>query len=74
MTPLRRTLRRSNSGQRTCPVCNEPVLLETCKTDENGQATHEECYVERICSHWKSDEKQSSAKQDSQASRKSRTS
>jgi len=29
----------------TCPVCNERVELETCKTDEHGHAIHEECYV-----------------------------
>jgi hypothetical protein len=57
MTPLRRTLRRGNSKQRICPLCNEPLLLETCKTDEKGQATHEECYVGRICSQLKRDDK-----------------
>jgi hypothetical protein len=25
------------------------VSLENSKTDEDGQATHEECYVEKIC-------------------------
>lgn len=28
-----------------CLVCNEPVSLETAKTDESGQAIHEECYL-----------------------------
>jgi len=28
-----------------CCICNTPVLLETSKTDEYGQAVHEECYV-----------------------------
>jgi len=28
-----------------CPICNQPVALETAKTDEHGQAIHEECYV-----------------------------
>jgi hypothetical protein len=31
-----------------CTICNDPVLLETTKTDENGQAVHEECYVLKI--------------------------
>jgi len=31
-----------------CAICNNPVLLETTKTDENGQAVHEECYVLRV--------------------------
>jgi hypothetical protein len=26
-----------------CRICWEPVELETGKTDENGQANHEEC-------------------------------
>jgi hypothetical protein len=26
------------------------VSLENCNTDEDGQATHEECYIEKICS------------------------
>jgi len=28
-----------------CPVCSGPVPLEVAKTDENGRAIHEECYV-----------------------------
>ena len=31
-----------------CAICNEPVELETAKTDEDGKAVHEECYVGRI--------------------------
>jgi hypothetical protein len=31
-----------------CAICNNPVLLETTKTDENGQAVHEECYVHKV--------------------------
>ena len=26
-----------------CPICWEPVEVETGKTDENGQAIHQEC-------------------------------
>jgi Histidine kinase/Histidine kinase-, DNA gyrase B-, and HSP90-like ATPase len=33
-----------------CCICNSPVLLETSKTDEYGQAVHEECYVLKLCS------------------------
>jgi hypothetical protein len=29
----------------SCRICNDPVLLEASKTDEYGQAVHEECYV-----------------------------
>ena len=28
-----------------CCVCNKPVPLETAKTDGNGCAVHEECYL-----------------------------
>src|SRR5580704_18668098 len=28
-----------------CPVCNKPVPLETAKTDGDGCAVHEECYL-----------------------------
>jgi hypothetical protein len=31
-----------------CCICNAPVLLETSKTDEYGQALHEECYVHKL--------------------------
>jgi|HubBroStandDraft_2_1064218.scaffolds.fasta_scaffold13280_6 hypothetical protein len=31
-----------------CPLCNEPVELETAKTDENGNAVHEECYTLKV--------------------------
>ncbi len=33
-----------------CSFCKSPVLLETSKTDEYGQAVHEECYVLKVCS------------------------
>jgi len=32
----------------TCGICNQPVTLETSKTDEYGQAIHGECYVLKI--------------------------
>ena len=31
-----------------CSICNEPVELETAKTDEDGKAVHEDCYVGRM--------------------------
>lgn len=41
-----------------CSICREYVPLEKCKTDERGNALHEECYVLRkvrpkILSGWK---------------------
>jgi hypothetical protein len=38
----------SKSGLPMCSVCNEPVELRIAKTDEDGKAIHEECYVLRI--------------------------
>jgi hypothetical protein len=31
-----------------CSFCNLPVDLETSKTDEYGQAIHDECYVLKV--------------------------
>jgi hypothetical protein len=31
-----------------CPICNKEVLLETAKTDEDGRALHEECYLLKL--------------------------
>jgi hypothetical protein len=31
-----------------CHLCNEPVELETSKTDEDGKAVHEDCYLRNI--------------------------
>jgi hypothetical protein len=28
-----------------CCICNNPVRLEACSTDELGKAVHEKCYV-----------------------------
>ena len=28
-----------------CPLCNEPVELETTKTNKDEELVHEECYV-----------------------------
>jgi len=30
-----------------CCICAAPILLETSKTDERGEAVHEECYVRK---------------------------
>jgi hypothetical protein len=34
-----------------CSLCLKPVALETAKTDEDGQAVHEDCYSSRIAQH-----------------------
>src|ERR1700676_787938 len=41
---------RSKPWLPSCCVCNAPVPLERSKTDEYGQAIHEECYVLKVCS------------------------
>ena len=33
----------------TCRICNKPLQLETdTRTDEDGKAVHEECYVKHL--------------------------
>jgi hypothetical protein len=34
-----------------CSLCLQPVVLETAKTDEDGQAVHEDCYSAKILQH-----------------------
>jgi len=31
-----------------CRICNQPVLIETARTDSEGKAVHEDCYVHEI--------------------------
>jgi hypothetical protein len=31
-----------------CWVCNQPIQLETCKTDEHGNPVHEQCQFLRM--------------------------
>jgi hypothetical protein len=31
-----------------CSICHRPVALENSKTDENGHAIHEDCYLQRL--------------------------
>ena len=31
-----------------CPVCNESVELKNAKTDGNGKAVHEECFLRSL--------------------------
>jgi putative methionine-R-sulfoxide reductase with GAF domain len=34
-----------------CSICNKPVAVEIAKTDDSGQAVHEECYALKLESH-----------------------
>jgi hypothetical protein len=38
----------SELGVLRCSLCQMPVQLEDSKTDENGKAVHEECYLLRL--------------------------
>jgi hypothetical protein len=31
-----------------CVICGKPVEIERCKTDEDGDAVHEKCYVGKV--------------------------
>lgn len=31
-----------------CRICGRPVAVETSKTDEDGRAIHEDCYVVKV--------------------------
>ena len=31
-----------------CPICNLAVALEAAKTDEDGRAMHEDCYLLKL--------------------------
>lgn len=37
----------------SCGICSRPVPLEVTKTNENGKAVHEECYVRQTISRFK---------------------
>ena len=36
---------QSQKPEINCSICHKPVALETAKTDEVGEAVHEECYI-----------------------------
>jgi len=38
------------SSDPVCSICGKCVPLQTSKTDENGKAVHEECYVSKVTS------------------------
>ena len=31
-----------------CAICNEPVELNTAKTDEDGKTVHEDCHIQKM--------------------------
>lgn len=48
VSAMLRILHHSGDGQYLCPICNEPVTLNTAKADEDGHAVHEDCYLDKI--------------------------
>lgn len=42
---LKQPLNHAGVRKLMCSVCDEPVQLETTKTNEDGHAVHEECYL-----------------------------
>lgn len=40
--------RRGLHSSLHCRICRKPVAVEIAKTDSNGQAVHEECYMLRV--------------------------
>ena len=39
---------KGKSSPLLCRICGKPVAVETCKTDGDGQAIHEDCYVLKV--------------------------
>ena len=37
-----------NSLDLICHLCNKTIPVEQAKTDENGKAVHETCYVAKV--------------------------
>lgn len=45
---MQRTLHHTGDGKYLCSICNQPVQLETAKTNEDGHVVHAECYVGKL--------------------------
>ncbi len=39
---------KRKSSPPLCRICGKPVAVETSKTDGDGQAIHEDCYVLKV--------------------------
>lgn len=46
--PIQSIIRHDRRGKPACSICGEPVNLQTAKSDGDGKAVHEECYVQKI--------------------------
>ena len=45
---LQRRTRETSPQSFLCSLCNKPVKLETSKTDEEGRAVHDQCYLAKL--------------------------
>lgn len=39
---------KGKSSPLLCRICGKPVAVENCKTDDDGKAVHEDCYVLKL--------------------------
>ena len=39
---------KGKSSPLLCRICGKPVAVEGCKTDDDGKAVHEDCYVLKL--------------------------
>jgi hypothetical protein len=45
--------RSTSQGSISCCICAEPIPLEISNTDERGASVHEECYVRKTISRFR---------------------
>lgn len=45
---VRKVAIKEKSDAVLCTICERPVDLKKCKTDEDGSAVHETCYFEKV--------------------------
>ena len=47
------SVRSTSQRSITCCICAGPIPLETSHTDERGESVHEECYVRKTISRFR---------------------
>lgn len=45
--------RSTSQRSLTCCICAQPIPLETSNTNERGESVHEECYVRKTISSFR---------------------
>lgn len=48
------SVRTTSQREIICCICAEPIPLEASHTDERGESVHEECYVRKTISRFRS--------------------